>query len=78
MRRVFNKKQLIVMWVVGIVVCVLLFLTIQETRTYIFGGARIGYRATDWKRASLYSVVIVGALLVVTFGKRQPPKERKE
>ena len=78
MRRVFNKKQLIVMWVVGIVVCVLLFLTIQETRTYIFGGARIGYRAPDWKRASLYSVVIVGALLAVTFGKRQPPKERKE
>jgi len=78
MRQVFNKKQLAIMWVVGIVICVIFFLTIQETRTEIFGEARIGYRAPDWKRASLYSVVIVGALLVVTFGKRQSPKERKE
>jgi len=84
MRRVFNKKQLIVMWVVGLVICLFFILTPREggkvIEVSLWEEARglQGYRKINWNRAFIYPVIIIGGLLVVTFAKRQPPKERRE
>lgn len=83
MRRVFNTKQLIVMWVVGLVICIFFFLTPREggeagRKPYFWESDGGGGRKVNWNRAFIYPVIIIGGLLVATLAKRQPPKERKE
>jgi len=80
MRYIFNKKQLFVIWFVGVVVC---FFILQSS--VIFGNQALqiyNYGIAQWKiysynppciinwfRLSLIPFII-GVLLVITFSKR--------
>lgn len=62
MRQILNYKQLAVMWIVGIVVCIHLIINY---------GIRYGRIYIDWNYTLIYPLLIIGGLLVVTFSKRK-------
>ena len=63
MRQMFNYKQLAVMWIVGIVVCIHLIINYGIT-----------YRI-DWNYTLIYPLLIIGGLLVITFSKSELLKD---
>lgn len=71
MRQVFNRNQLEVMWGVGIFICIFFIFTsgVENISSPYY------YYRIDWNRALLYPVIIVGALLVITFSERELSKE---
>lgn len=79
MRQIFNKRQLIVIWLIGVVVCFLVFessVIVGRQAGEIYGrGLRNWtiyfdpYRAVNWLRLTLIPIII-GTLLVITFSER--------
>lgn len=90
MRQMFNKKQLVVMWFVAVVVCFFILrssiitgvqvLTIVKVGTPQWRGYNLESShtalayAVNWFRLSLIPVII-GALLVITLSKKKSPNE---
>jgi len=66
-RQAFNKKQLMVMWFVGVVISACLI----ENSAGITGIIGL----IDWNKALIYPLIIIGGLLVITFSKRQSSEE---
>ena len=67
MKQIFNKKQLIVIWIIGIIICIFLIWSSVEFRRGRWGS---GYH-TDWVRALVYPTIIIGGLLVLTLSGRK-------
>jgi len=78
MRRVFNKKQLIVLWVVGIVVCTFFIFTPKEGGKVVRSSMSFRYRKINLNRVLIYPLVIIGGLLVITLGPRRLDEEEIE
>jgi len=77
MKQVFNQRQLIVMWIVGIVVCI--WLVSISTQATVDAWWRYGFyyyhEYVNWDRALVYPLIIIGVLLVITFAKGESPKK---
>ena len=68
MRQMFSKKQLVVIWIVGIVICIFLIWSSIEVRRSTWGPP---YYHTDWVRALVYPTIVIGGLLVLTLAGRK-------
>jgi len=74
MRQIFNRDQLEVMWGVGVFICIFFIFTsgVENISSPYY------YYRIDWNRALLYPVIIIGALLVITFSEKRPAEDIRE
>lgn len=73
MRQIFNKKQLIVIWIIGIAICIFFIwssVEVGQDRWWTEGYSGPDYH-TDWGRALVYPTIIIGGLLVLTLAGRK-------
>jgi len=80
-RQIFNKRQLIVIWLVAIVICFFIAqssIMVGDQVKAILGLGKGApnwiiyfdpYRAVNWLRLTLIPIII-GTLLVITFSER--------
>jgi len=74
-----NKKQLIIMWIIGIIICVFFIVTshhveysIDRSESWLSSGLRC-HVYTEWDRAVLYPLIIIGGLFFITFRRKSLP-----
>jgi len=72
MKQIFNEKQLIIIWVVGVIVSVVLIVSTTKYDIWPAYGRRDSledfFRSLDWIKVVAAPLVILGALLIITFG----------